>query len=95
MDKTLCETPTAGKNPTRIDSWKYDLIAAAIMDVLPNTSPGVPFKELPSLVGEKLGDEREKIGSMAWYTTTVKLDLEVKGKIKQVDGLKPQHLMKV
>ncbi len=95
MDKTLCETPTVGKKPTRIDTWKYDLVAAAILDILPPSSPGIPFKELPALVGEKLGAESTKVGSMAWYTTTVKLDLEVKGKIKQVEGLKPQHLMKV
>lgn len=94
MEKIICETPTPGKKPTRIDKFKYDLIADAILDILPTTAPGVPFKELPSLVGEVLGAEKSKIGSMAWYTTTVKLDLEVKGQIKQVSGLKPQHLIK-
>ncbi len=94
-EKITCETPTPGKNPTRIDTWKYDLVSAAILEILPQAPPGIPFKELPSLVGEKLGESREKVGSMAWYTTTVKLNLEVKGKIKQVDGLKPQHLVRV
>ena len=95
MEKILCETPTPGKSPTRIDKFKYDLVADAILHILPDSPPGIPFKELPSLVGEALGDQKQDIGSMAWYTTTVKLDLEVKGKIAQIKGAKPQHLIRL
>ena len=36
--------------------------------------------------------EKEKPGSVSWYTTTVKLDMEVKREIERVPGSKPQRL---
>jgi len=36
---------------------------------------------------------REKLGSVAWHTITVKLNMEVEGELRRVDGLKPQHLI--
>jgi hypothetical protein len=94
-DKVICETPTPGKKPTRIDRWKYDAIRAAILKVLAATDDGVAFKHLPHLVGDVIEPSaREKIGSMSWYTTTVKLDLEAKGEIHRVEGARPQRLVK-
>ena len=37
-------------------------------------------------------DIRQRVGSVSWYTTTVKLALEVRGEIKRVPGSKPQQL---
>ncbi len=34
-DKVVCETPTPGKQPTRIDRWKYDAVRRAILKVTP------------------------------------------------------------
>ena len=91
--KIVCETPTPGKKPTRIDRWKYDLVRAAILDAVPADEWGVEFKELPALVGARIPAERqEKLGSVSWYTTTVKLDLEVKGELERVPGSKPQRI---
>ena len=92
-DKILCETPTPGKKPTRIDRWKYDLIRTAILAVVPSDKLGVEFRDLPNLVEQQIAPgELDKLGSLSWYTTTVKLDMEVKREIERVPGSKPQRL---
>lgn len=95
-DKVSCQTPTPGKKPTRILAWKYDLVRDAILKVLPYEEPGVLFmKELPDLVDNQLNEsDRGRLGSVGWYTTTVKLDMEVKGEIMRVAGSKPQRLIR-
>lgn len=95
-DKVLCETPTPGKQPTRIDRWKYDLVRSAILDVVPTDDKGLEFNRLPELVERQLGsDDLRRLGSVSWYTTTVKLDMEVKGEIERVPGSTPQRLRRV
>jgi len=93
QDKVLCQTPTPGKQPTRIDRWKYDLVRAAIQDVVPRNETGIEFDDLPALVKQRLAtSDLDKLGSVSWYTTTVKLDMEVKGELERVPGSKPQRL---
>lgn len=95
MDKVECKTPTPGKSPTRIDKLKYDKVVEAILAVLPAEGEGVLFKELPDLVADYIGPEQmTKIGSRAWYTTTVKLDLETREVIYRVPKSSPQRLLK-
>jgi hypothetical protein len=94
-EKVLCQTPTPGKKPTRIDAWKYTTVRDAILSSLPSDKPGVVFMELPALVETQLShDSKARLGSVGWYTTTVKLDLEVKGEIVRIPGSKPQRLIK-
>jgi len=93
--KVLCETPTPGRKPTRIHRWKYDLVRKAVLAVIPKRGEGVLFKELPALVGARLSaDERERLGSLGWYTTTVKLHLEVIGELQRCPGAGPQRLLR-
>jgi hypothetical protein len=92
-DKVLCQTPTPGKQPTRIDRWKYDLVHSAILSAIPTNDQVVEFRDLPALVEQQISpSELEKLGSVSWYTTSVKLDMEVKGEIERVPGSKPQRL---
>jgi hypothetical protein len=92
-DKVTCHTPTPGKKPTRIDRWKYDVVRSAILAVLPADEQGVEFSRLSDLVEEQLSPgDLVKLGSVSWYTTTVKLDLEVKGEIERIPGSNPQRL---
>jgi hypothetical protein len=91
--KVLCKTPTPNKNGTRILKWKYDLIRSAILAVVPQDEVGIQFKDLPRLVKGLLTEEDlERLGSLGWYTTTVKLDLEVRGEIERTPDVKPQRL---
>ena len=94
QDKIICETPTPGKQPTRIDKWKYEVIREAILKVVPKEEPGMLFKELPQWLEGVINDEdRERLGSLMWYTTTVKLDMEVKGELIKLKGRGPQRLI--
>jgi hypothetical protein len=92
-DKVLCQTPTPGKQPTRIDRWKYDLVRSAILAVVRSSEQGVEFRVLPALVEQQIEPGNlSKLGSVSWYVTTVKLDLEVNGEIERIPGSKPQRL---
>ncbi len=92
-DKVVCQTPTPGKQPTRIDRWKCDLVHSAILAFIPANDQGVEFRELPGMVQEHLNPaDLEKLGSVSWYTTTVKLDMEVKGELERMPGSNPQRL---
>jgi len=92
-EKVLCETPTPGKQPTRIDRWKYDLLRSAILAILREEEQGLSFQEVAGRIQSRLSPaELEQLGSLGWYTTTVKLDLEVKGEIERIPGKRPQHL---
>lgn len=93
-ERVVCQTPTPGKKPTRIDRWKYQAVRRAVLEALPGPGgEGLEFNRLADRVGELLdADERRRLGSVPWYTTTVKLDLEVQGEIERVPGAGPQRL---
>ena len=92
-DKLFCQTPTPGKQPTRIHRWKYDLIRAAILEAIPPGEQGVEFRALPGLLEKQLDPgDLSRLDSLSWYTTTVKLDMEVREDIERVPGSKPQRL---
>lgn len=91
--KVLCETPTPGKEGTRIPKWKYDAVRAAIRTVVPRSTDGIEFRALPDLVQEVLSAEhRQQLGSITWHTVTVKLHLEVIGEIERIAGSRPQRI---
>ena len=92
-ERVVCETPTPGKKPTRIHKWKYDLLREVILDIVGGSPEGVEFRELPALVETRLSSEQmSDLGSVSWYTTCVKLDMEVKGDIERVARVTPQRL---
>jgi hypothetical protein len=92
-DKVVCKTPTPGKMPTKIDKWKYDVVRRAILNILKSQPDGVLFSELGALVEQNLSEyEKQNLGSVNWYTTTVKLDLEVRGEIRRAEKETPQRL---
>ena len=92
-ERVVCETPTPGKKPTRIHKWKYDLLRGVILDIVGGSPDGVEFKSLSGLVEAQLSPEQlSDLGSVSWYTTSVKLDMEVKGDIVRVAGATPQRL---
>ncbi len=93
QDKVVCRTPTPGKKPTRIARWKYDLVREVILRAVPPAPKSVAFAELSKLVAGRISKaDQKRLGNISWYTTTVKLDLEVKGEIERVPGQSPQEL---
>jgi len=39
--KITCQTPSPGKQPIRIDQWKYDLVRSALLKLVPKKGDGV------------------------------------------------------
>jgi hypothetical protein len=83
----------AGKQGVNIERAKYDGMRRALLRVIPARRSGVAFKDLGPLV-EPLLDRGvfPTPTKVLWYVTTVKQDLEARGEIEQVPGVKPQHL---
>lgn len=78
-----------GKQGVNIDKVKYDAMRSAILEAL-DEQPALTFTGLNAVVGKKL--EGNFDGSIGWYYTTVKLDLEARGVIERVPGSRPQRL---
>lgn len=79
----------AGKQGTNIEKAKYDVVRAAIEDSLRGGGQ-MTFQALGDAVEEKLSGKFQ--GSIGWYYTTVKLDLEARGIIERVGSGSPQRL---
>ena len=75
------------KKGVNISREKYDIIRKAIMNVL-RANKKMTFMALTRAV-EKQVDNKFK-GSVLWYVTTVKLDLEARGEVKRVPNSRPQ-----
>jgi hypothetical protein len=88
-NKIYARTITPGKKGTNIDKEKYQLIYDAILETLKEKGE-IPFNLLSKAVKARLRESFD--GSVAWYTTTVKLDMEYRGIIERISGRKPQHL---
>jgi hypothetical protein len=94
--RVLCRTPTPGKKPTRIDSWKFDAVRKAILKIVPRKGEGVLFSELADMVAAALGEsDCSRLGSVPWYTVTVKLELEVAGELRRIPNAGPQRLLRI
>lgn len=91
--KIQLKHPDPAKSAPRISSKKYEPVKSAIMRAVGEQEEGILFRDLPGRVGELLSaSELENLGSVGWYTTTVKLDLEARGLIERVPGSNPQRL---
>ncbi len=94
--RTTCHTPTPGKKPTTIPSWKYDLIREVILEIVPAKEPGIAGAKLAEHVAERLpADAKKKLGSIQWHTTAVRLNMEVEGELARIPKVRPQHLVRL
>lgn len=87
MGERILTLHPAGKQGVNIDRSKYDLVRQAILASLAQRGE-IPFGELPAVVEASLASPFD--GSIAWYTVSVKLDLEARGLIERVPGRSPQ-----
>ena len=94
--RTLCRTPTPGKQPVSIPAWKYRLVHTALAAIVPDSAPGIAAGELPARVASRLTRaERERLGSLSWHVTTVRLEMEVAGELQRMPELKPLHVVRM
>lgn len=88
-EKFLTLHPEEGKQGVNISRAKYEMIRQAILDAV-RSQGTITFQGLVSLVEYNLRNRFE--GSIPWYVTTVKLDLEARGVIERVPGSGEQKL---
>jgi hypothetical protein len=75
------------KQGVNISRQKYETIRQAILCVLEGQKE-ITFMKLSRAVEKELNGSFD--GSVTWYVTTVKLDLEARGTIKRVPNSRPQ-----
>jgi hypothetical protein len=90
MEEQILTLHPEGKQGTNISKAKYDMVRQAILDIV-GSNEGITFKEMSTDVEERLVGKFE--GSIPWYVTTVKLDLEARGEVERVPGSSPQKLL--
>ncbi len=81
--------PDPSKQGVRIDLVKYESIRTAIEEILATSQP-MTFTELARAVETRLSGSFS--GSIPWYTVTVKLDLEARGRIIRIPETKPEKI---
>jgi len=84
MIRTLHPEKKQGVN---ISKTKYEIIRKAILSTL-DTEKEMTFMKLSRAVEKEVNGNFE--GSVTWYVTTVKLDLEARGVVKRVPHSRPQ-----
>lgn len=89
MTERIMTLHPAGKKGVNIDKEMYEVIKDAILASVRQQGQ-IDFKALPATVEEHLSTPFD--GSIGWYTTTVKLDLEARGLIERVPNQSPQAL---
>ncbi len=88
-ERILTLHPEEGKSGVNISKEKYELIKAAIAESLRSVDD-MTFKDLTQQVHAGLKGRFD--GSIPWYVTTVKLDLEARGVIARLPKTSPQRL---
>lgn len=84
MIRTLHPQKKQGVN---ISKEKYEIIRKAILTTL-RQHKEMPFMKLSRAVEKEINGNFK--GSVTWYVTTVKLDLEARGEVKRVPHSRPQ-----
>jgi len=78
-----------GKQGVNISRDKYDVMKAAILRSV-RSGGEAPLQVVREDVENQLQGRFE--GSISWYLTTAKLDLEARGILKRVPGKRPQRI---
>jgi hypothetical protein len=78
-DTILTLNPDPNKKGVNIDKAKYDFIHAEILKVLQEVGP-IGAMKLVNELDARIGDEKFG-GSVGWYATAVRLDMEAKHEI--------------
>lgn len=88
-DRILTRHPDPAKRGVNIERARYDTMRAAIIDALREHGE-FTFSQLNRVVETRLAGRFD--GSIPWYVTTVKLDLEARRLIRRVPASRPQRV---
>ena len=87
MKDTIRTLHPQKKQGVKINREKYEIIRKAIMTTL-RKQKEMTFMNLSRAVEKEVNGNFD--GSVTWYVTTVKLDLEARGEVKRVPNSRPQ-----
>jgi hypothetical protein len=87
MKDTIRTLHPEKKQGVKISREKYELIRKAILSTL-RKQKEITFMNLARAVEKEVNGTFE--GSVTWYVTTVKLDMEARGEVKRVLNSRPQ-----
>jgi len=87
MRDTIRTLHPAKKQGVNISREKYEVIRNAILCVL-QSQKEMTFMRLSRAVEKEVNGNFD--GSVMWYVTTVKLDMEARGEIRRVPNSRPQ-----
>jgi len=87
MKDTIRTLHPEKKQGVNINREKYEIIRKTITSILKQNNE-MPFMKLARAVEKDLRGKFE--GSVTWYVTTVKLDMEARGEVKRVPNSRPQ-----
>jgi hypothetical protein len=87
MKDTIRTLHPEKKQGVNISKEKYEIIRKAIFSVLKQNKE-MTFMKLAGAVEKEVRETFE--GSVTWYVTTVKLDMEARGEVKRVPNSRPQ-----
>lgn len=82
--------PDKEKQGVNIQKSKYTAVRDAIISILRERGGTMKWQALGKAVEEKLDGNFE--GSIGWYYTTVKLDLEARGILERIPNRTPQEV---
>ena len=91
--RVVARNPGKGKQSTRVDAQRTQLMRRALLKAIPRTKAGVRFMDLFDVIGRHL--PRSGLpgsGSLSRTLTRVKLDLEAQGVIERIPDSVPQRL---
>lgn len=80
MEDRILTLHPEGKAGVNISRDKYEQIRSALVETL-KAKGSIGFSEMADLLTSRLKDKFN--GSIMWYYTTVKLDLEARGEIER------------
>lgn len=89
MAKQILALHPDGKRGVNISKQKYDMMRRTILTIVQQRGE-ITFNDLMDAVSAELTGKFE--GSIGWYTTTVKLDLEARGELLRVEKSSPQMI---
>ena len=87
MKETIRTLHPEKKQGVNISTEKHKIIRKAILSIL-CAQKEMTFMKLTRAVEKEVDGKFE--GSVTWYVTTVKLDLEARGEVKRVPHSRPQ-----
>ena len=90
MDEKILTLHPQGKQGVNISKARYETVRASIVKALTDNDV-LTFSQLTEAVRADFDGKFD--GSINWYVTTVKLDLEARNVVERVPNSKPQQVL--